>query len=229
MSHELWSIPNFSDYLNDVRCIDSVNVCMMHCSFEELFACWCISIFSGKINDISSPVKWSIQVDLQTGQMQSPWTTTNVPEMLAVHGTNIAYHFLGQWRLFDTWGMLVLFRSKSFKYLQNTFWVGARGPNTHPEKAFTGSKHLLARYLEDFGKTGLIVRLQAATGSKISWNQQKRHPSAGLCGPKCAHGALFITTHAHPCLWIRKKAAQVNSNSWFCSCRGQSLEIKLFF
>lgn len=39
MSHELWSIPNFSDYLNDVRCIDSVNVCMMHCSFEELFAC----------------------------------------------------------------------------------------------------------------------------------------------------------------------------------------------
>ena len=52
MSHELWSIPNFSVYSNDVRCLDSVHVCMMHCSFEELFACWCISTFSGKVNDV---------------------------------------------------------------------------------------------------------------------------------------------------------------------------------
>ena len=128
--------------------------------------------------------------------MQSPRTTTNVPEMLAVHGANIAYQFLGQWRLWDTSNMLILFQSYSSKYLQNTFGVGARIPK-HIQKRPLQGPNILARYLEDFGKTGLIVQLQAAaTGSKISWNQQKRHPSAGLCGPKCAHGALF---HNHSC------------------------------
>ena len=38
-SHELWALPNVSNYLDDVRYIDLVNVCMTHCSFKELFAC----------------------------------------------------------------------------------------------------------------------------------------------------------------------------------------------
>ncbi len=56
------------------------------------------------------------------------------------------------------WGGIYVLSNDLYIYIiyihPNTQWVG---PQTFPEKPFKGSKHLLTRYLEDFGRLGLHI------------------------------------------------------------------------
>ena len=83
----------------------------------------------------------------------------------------------GMWRFRSSWWFSQVLHSGTQKYgsmrstanpsncqnpsLPNTLWGSVFGPtNTSVLKAFRGSKCLLTRYLEDFGRLGKVIFLQ---------------------------------------------------------------------